>query len=86
MTEKFKKTVKIVRPPKVKTDERDRSVSTETVETATLELVSTQMLKKIFETMMKNGRIAYVTLQKAKRACLLTTLRMIALRSSVMMN
>jgi hypothetical protein len=50
MTEKFKKTVKIVRPPKVKTDERDRSVSTETVETATLELVSTQMLKKIFET------------------------------------
>ncbi len=49
MTEEFKKTVKIVRPPKVHTDERGRTVWSDTVETATLELVSTQMLKKIID-------------------------------------
>jgi len=49
MTEEFKKTVKIVCPPKVHTDERGRTVWSETVETATLELVSTQMLKKIID-------------------------------------
>jgi len=50
MNDELKKTVRIVRKPKVKTDDRGRTVWADTVETANLELVSTQMLKQIIET------------------------------------
>lgn len=49
MTDKFKQTVKIIRRPKVTTDDRGRTVWTDTVQTASLELVSTQMLEQLIE-------------------------------------
>ena len=49
MSDEFKQTVKIVRKPKVTTDERGRTVWSDPVETANLELVSTQMLKQLIE-------------------------------------
>lgn len=49
MNDELKKTVRIVRRPKVKTDERGRTVWADTVETANLELVSTQMLDQLIE-------------------------------------
>lgn len=49
MSADFKQTVKIVRRPKVVTDDRGRTVWSDPVETANLELVSTQMLKQLIE-------------------------------------
>lgn len=49
MTDELKKTVKITRKPKVTTDDRGRTVWVDTVITANLELVSTQMLKQIID-------------------------------------
>lgn len=49
MTTDLKQTVKIVRKPKVVTDDRGRTVWSDPVETANLELVSTQMLKQLIE-------------------------------------
>ena len=49
MSDEFKQTVKIVRKPKVTTDDRGRTVWSDPVETANLELVSTQMLKQLIE-------------------------------------
>ena len=50
MNDDLKRTQKIVRRSKVITDERGRTVWDETVKTANLELVSTQMLKHLIET------------------------------------
>lgn len=47
MTDELKKTVKILRPPKIAKGEGGRSVWLDPVETANLELVSTAMLKQI---------------------------------------
>lgn len=47
MTDDLKQTVKIVRKPKVTTDARGRTVWSDPVETANLELVSTQMLNQL---------------------------------------
>ncbi len=47
MSDKLDKTMKILRSSKVMTDDRGRTVWVDTVETARLELVSTQMLKQI---------------------------------------
>lgn len=49
MNDKLNQTMKILRSPKVKTDDRGRTVWVDTVETANLELVSTQMLKQLIE-------------------------------------
>lgn len=49
MNDDLKKTTRIVRNPKVKTDGRGRTVWADTVETANLELVSTQMLQQLIE-------------------------------------
>ena len=49
MADDFKQTVRIVRRSKVSTDDRGRSVWTEPVETAELELVNTQMLKRVLD-------------------------------------
>lgn len=49
VTEEFKKTVRIVRKPKVALDEHGHSVWTEPVEAVELDLVSTTMLKKILD-------------------------------------
>lgn len=49
MNDKLNQTMRIRRRPKVTTDERGRTVWIDTVETAELELVSTQMLKHIIE-------------------------------------
>lgn len=47
MSEKIKKTVRIVRRPKVGTDERGHTVWLDEVETAELELVTTSMLRRV---------------------------------------
>lgn len=47
MTDELKQTVKILRHSKVSTDGDGRSVWADTIETAKLELVSTQRLKKL---------------------------------------
>lgn len=47
MSEEFKQTVKLVRKPKVVTDDRGRTVWSDPVETANLELVSTEMLEQL---------------------------------------
>jgi len=47
VTDELKKTVKIVRSPKIAMDAGGRSVCLDPVETANLELVSTAMLKQI---------------------------------------
>jgi len=49
MNADLKKTTRIVRRPKVKTDARGRTVWADTVETANLELVSTQMLQQLID-------------------------------------
>jgi hypothetical protein len=49
MNDELKKTTRIVRGPKVKTDDRGRSVWADTVKTANLELVSTQMLQQLID-------------------------------------
>lgn len=49
MNDKLSQTMKILRSPKVRTDDRGRTVWADTVETASLELVSTQMLKQLIE-------------------------------------
>lgn len=49
MSDDLKKTTRIVRKPKVHTDERGRTVWDDTIKTANLELVSTQMLKQIID-------------------------------------
>jgi|GEM_PF-2008542 len=49
MNDKLNQTMRIRRSPKVKTDDRGRTVWVDSVETAELELVSTQMLKHIIE-------------------------------------
>ena len=50
MNDKPNQTTRILRRPKVTTDERGRTVWVDPVETANLELVSTQTLKQIIET------------------------------------
>ena len=47
MSEELKQTIRLVRRGKVSTDDRGRSVWSEPVEDVELELVSTQMLKKM---------------------------------------
>lgn len=49
MSDDLKKTSRVVRKPKVKLDERGHSVWDDTVKTANLELVSTQMLEQLIE-------------------------------------
>lgn len=49
MNADLKKTTKITHRPKVKTDARGRTVWTDTIETANLEFVSTQMLQQLIE-------------------------------------
>ena len=49
MNDDLKRTMRIVRPSKVRTDDRGRTVWDGTVNTANLELVSTQMLKQLIE-------------------------------------
>jgi len=49
VSENFKRTVKIVRRPKVTTDGRGRTVWADSVETTELQLVSTQMLQQIID-------------------------------------
>ena len=49
MNSEYTKTVRILKPSKVKTDDRGRSVWVGDVETAELELVNTMMLKKIID-------------------------------------
>ncbi len=49
MTDKLDQTMKILRSSKVMTDDRGRTVWVDPVETARLELVSTQMLKQIID-------------------------------------
>jgi len=49
VNDKLNRTQRILRSPKVTTDERGRTVWVDPVETAKLELVSTQMLKQIIE-------------------------------------
>jgi hypothetical protein len=49
MHDELKRTMKIVRQSKVTTDERGRTVWDGTVETVSLELVSTQMLRQLIE-------------------------------------
>ena len=49
MNDKLDQTMKILRSPKVKTDDRGRTVWVDPVETARLELVSTQMLQQIID-------------------------------------
>ena len=47
MNDKSNKTTRILRSPKVKTDDRGRTVWVDPVETAELELMSTRLLKQI---------------------------------------
>ena len=49
MADELRQTVKITRRPKVTTDDRGRTVWVDTVVTANLELVSTQMLRQIVD-------------------------------------
>lgn len=49
MSDKLKETMRILRSSKVTTDDRGRTVWVDPVETADLELVSTQMLKQIID-------------------------------------
>ncbi len=49
MNDKLKQTMRILRSPKVTTDDRGRTVWVDPIETAKLELVSTQMLTQIIE-------------------------------------
>ncbi len=49
MSDKLNQTQRILRSSKVKTDGRGRTVWADTVETTSLELMSTQMLKKVVE-------------------------------------
>lgn len=49
MNDDLKKTTRIVAKPKVKTDNRGRTVWDDTVKTANLELVSTQMLQQLID-------------------------------------
>lgn len=49
MSDDFKQTVRIVRKPKIATDERGHSVWAKPVETVELDLVSTTMLKKLLD-------------------------------------
>lgn len=49
MSDDLKKTTRIVQKPKVRTDDRGRTVWDETVKTANLELVSTQMLQQLID-------------------------------------
>ncbi len=49
MNDELKRTMRILRSPKVTTDDRGRTVWVDPVETAKLELVSTQMLTQIIE-------------------------------------
>ena len=49
MNDELKRTMRILRSPKVTTDDRGRTVWVDPIETAKLELVSTQMLTQIIE-------------------------------------
>lgn len=49
MNDELKKTTRIVKKPKVKTDDRGRTVWADTVETANLELVSTRTLQQLID-------------------------------------
>ena len=56
MSDDLKKTVRIVRKPKVALDEHGHSVWTEPVENVQLDLVSTTMLKKILDSNDEKAR------------------------------
>ena len=56
MSDELKKTVRIVRKPKVALDEHGHSVWTEPVEAVELDLVSTTMLKQILDSDDKKAR------------------------------
>ncbi|MGI9233978.1 MAG: hypothetical protein ACR2RD_10145 [Woeseiaceae bacterium] len=49
MNDELKRTTKIVQKPKVRTDDRGRTVWDDTIKTANLELVSTQMLQQLMD-------------------------------------
>lgn len=49
MSDDLKKTTRIVRKPKVRTDDRGHTVWDDTIKTANLELVSTQMLQQLID-------------------------------------
>ena len=49
MNDELKKTTRIVRRPKVRVDDRGRTVWDDTIKTANLELVSTQMLEQLID-------------------------------------
>ena len=50
MSDDLKRTVRIVRPSRIRTDDRGHTIWDGSVETVNLELVSTQMLKQLIET------------------------------------
>lgn len=49
MNDDLKKTTRIVARPEVKTDDRGRTIWADTIKTANLELVSTQMLQRLID-------------------------------------
>jgi hypothetical protein len=56
MADEYTATLRIRRPAKVRTDERGRTVWVDTIETAELELVSTEQLKQLLESADENAR------------------------------
>lgn len=56
MADDYTATLRIRRPAKVKTDERGRTVWVDTIETAELELVSTDQLRQLLESADENTR------------------------------
>ena len=63
MNDKLDQTRRILRSPKVTTDERGRTVRADTVETAKLEVVSAKMLKQ----MMSARMITYAKWRKTRK-------------------
>ncbi|MGI9238670.1 MAG: hypothetical protein ACR2QZ_14830 [Woeseiaceae bacterium] len=49
MSDDLKRTTRVVQKPKVRTDDRGRTVWDDTIKTANLELVSTQMLQQLID-------------------------------------
>lgn len=70
MTDRLKRTVKIPKPTKVKTDDRGRTVWVDTVETAEFELMSTVMLKRIIDSDDESSKDKLRTAASAKEGIL----------------
>jgi hypothetical protein len=56
MSDEFKRTVRILRHPKVKSDDRGRTIWVDPVESAGLELVSTVMLERVLSSDDENRK------------------------------